>query len=77
MKPKGSPVIREREAKAYNWSSGILGRHSEPGSDEPHKPVAVHARIANRAYELYQWRGRQDGQALRDWLQAEREISGT
>ncbi len=24
MKPKGSPVIRERAAKAYNWSSGKI-----------------------------------------------------
>jgi len=27
-----------------------------------------------RAYELYEQRGRQDGYALEDWLQAEREI---
>ncbi|HUX23726.1 MAG TPA: plasma-membrane proton-efflux P-type ATPase, partial [Burkholderiales bacterium] len=32
------------------------------------------ARIARRAYELYERRGRRDGQADRDWLQAEREI---
>ena len=30
--------------------------------------------IAKRAYELYEQRGRQDGQAGRDWLEAEREI---
>ena len=30
--------------------------------------------IAKRAYELYERRGRRDGQAAQDWLQAEREI---
>lgn len=31
-------------------------------------------RIALRAYALYEQRGRQDGQALEDWLNAEREL---
>jgi 4-alpha-glucanotransferase len=31
--------------------------------------------IAQRAYELYARRGRQSGQAVQDWLQAEREIT--
>ena len=30
--------------------------------------------IAKRAYELYERRGRQSGQAAQDWLHAEREI---
>jgi len=30
--------------------------------------------IATRAYELYQHRGRADGEADQDWLEAEREI---
>ncbi len=30
--------------------------------------------IAKRAYELYEGRGRKDGQAVRDWEKAEREI---
>ena len=54
-----------------------LGPHLEPGTDDLHKPVDLHARIANLADEHYQRRGRQDGRALQDWLQAEREISGT
>jgi len=37
-------------------------------------PVDVTPQIAKRAYELYEQRGRQDGQAGRDWLEAEREI---
>ena len=31
--------------------------------------------IERRAYELYLARGRADGYALEDWLQAERELS--
>jgi H+-transporting ATPase len=38
------------------------------------EPVDVTPQIATRAYELYEQRGRQDGQAGRDWLEAEREI---
>ncbi|MFO0698550.1 MAG: DUF2934 domain-containing protein [Nitrospira sp.] len=34
----------------------------------------VHARIAVRAYELYVERGRREGYAEQDWLDAEREI---
>ena len=30
--------------------------------------------VARRAYELYEQRGRRDGQAGQDWLEAEREI---
>ena len=38
------------------------------------KPINVTPQIARRAYELYEQRGRQDGQAVEDWKQAEREI---
>jgi outer membrane protein TolC len=31
-------------------------------------------RVAQRAYELYLERGRVDGQAMEDWLNAEREL---
>jgi len=39
-----------------------------------------HDRVARRAYELYEQRGRQEGRALEDWLNAERQLvsaSGT
>jgi H+-transporting ATPase len=38
------------------------------------KPLDLTPRIAARAYELYERRGRRDGQASQDWLEAEREI---
>jgi hypothetical protein len=34
------------------------------------------ARVAERAYELYLARGGADGQAMDDWLSAERELRG-
>ena len=34
-------------------------------------------RVASRSYELYQARGGSDGQALEDWLTAERELEGS
>ncbi|MEJ2574857.1 MAG: plasma-membrane proton-efflux P-type ATPase [Gammaproteobacteria bacterium] len=40
----------------------------------PKKPLDLTPQIARRAYELYKQRGRRDGQAGRDWLEAEREI---
>jgi len=38
------------------------------------KPIDLKPQIAKRAYELYEQRGRRDGQADQDWLEAEREI---
>ena len=38
------------------------------------KPLDVTPRIARRAYELYEQRGRRDGGSVQDWGQAEREV---
>jgi H+-transporting ATPase len=38
------------------------------------KPLDLTPRIATRAHELYEQRGHRDGQADRDWLEAEQEI---
>ena len=38
------------------------------------RPVDITPQIAKRAYEPYEQRGRQDGQAAQDWNQAEGEI---
>jgi hypothetical protein len=51
-------------------------QRSEPTSKTP-DPTAPEKRIRLRAYELYEARGREDGHALDDWLQAEAEILGT
>ena len=36
---------------------------------------ALQTEIRARAYEIYEARGKGDGHALDDWLQAEREIT--
>ncbi len=47
-------------------------RDATPG---PARPQAMEqSRIAQRAYELYEQRGRLDGRAMEDWLSAECEL---
>jgi hypothetical protein len=42
------------------------------GSGQPIElPDGMWERIARKAYELWEQRGRQEGNALRDWLDAE------
>ena len=48
-----------------------------PRSDEPTVLIPIEQQIQQRAYELYEQRGRTDGHDLDDWLQAESEIRGT
>jgi len=57
--------------------------HAGPGREKtgPTEQAAERAqarqnRIAQRAYGLYEQGGRQDGRALEDWLQAERQLVG-
>ena len=47
-----------------------------PRSNEPTVLIPIEQQIQQRAYELYEQRGRTDGHDLDDWLQAEREIKG-
>jgi outer membrane protein TolC len=50
---------------------------SKAGSTEQaSKSAQAQDRIARRAYELYEQQGRQDGRALEDWLNAERQLVG-
>jgi hypothetical protein len=48
-----------------------------PKADEPTVLIPIEQQIRQRAYELYERRGRTDGHDLDDWLQAECEIKGT
>jgi hypothetical protein len=49
----------------------------KPRSPKPAQPNDIEERIRRRAHELYEQRGRVDGFALDDWLQAETEILGS
>ena len=54
--------------------------HAGPGSEKtgPAEPTSkgawAHDRIRAGAYALYEQRGRQEGRALEDWLNAERQV---
>ena len=48
----------------------------KPRPPKPAQPNDTEESIRRRAYELYEQRGRIEGFALDDWLQAEREILG-
>ncbi len=58
-------------------------RNSAPRSDKNRRQLekvletarsVIEERIRRRSYELFEQRGRQDGHALDDWLQAEAEV---
>ena len=54
------------------------GRPSPPGG-QPGKaielPDGMWERISQKAYELWEQRGRQEGNSLRDWLDAEEMVT--
>ena len=49
-----------------------VGQQSAP-TDHPCQDE-LYMRIAKRAYEMYLRRGNEEGHALEDWLEAEREV---
>jgi hypothetical protein len=70
-------------AKSRNKSNGAVSPENRVTVEEQGAPQTVgdttaatpdRDRVASRAYELYQARGGSDGQALEDWLEAEREV---
>jgi hypothetical protein len=57
--------------------------HAGSGSEETRRAEQAAQRaglhqglVAERAYELYEQRGRQEGRALEDWLNAESQLLG-
>jgi hypothetical protein len=48
--------------------------NEEQFSGQPSTTDSERERVAQRAYELYLARGGADGQAMEDWLSAEREL---
>jgi Protein of unknown function (DUF2934) len=47
----------------------------KPPATETDDPRGLKSQIRQRAFELYQERGREDGHELDDWLLAEEEIA--
>jgi DUF2934 family protein len=67
------------EKRVERHPDEIEKKQSAPASgwDEPTILIPIEQQIRQRAYELYEQRGRPDGHDLGDWLQSEREIKGT
>lgn len=65
---------RTRPRQSAGASQAATVPSSTRASVEPLSRKDVQHRIAKRAYELYESRGREDGRALEDWLSAEEEI---
>jgi hypothetical protein len=64
-------------ARRQSPTATIPQAPTEPIATTPiAEPQSRMARIAERAYAIYERRGGQGGQDLDDWLQAEREIDG-
>ena len=47
----------------------------KPAGTVPSDPSELEIKIRERAYELYEARGREEGHDLEDWLRAEEEIT--
>jgi hypothetical protein len=73
MAMKKQSVSRPTQRTARN---PVASRNTENTST--HQPDGQfqdgHMRISERAYVLFEERGRNDGHALEDWLEAERQV---
>jgi hypothetical protein len=71
--------LEEEEADDFaifigdQWLRQIIGL--PPRRIAAAHPEEIRQRIAQKAYEIYQRRGRRDGHDLEDWLEAERIVS--
>ena len=62
-------MAKARRTRDQNGTTGSVA--------EPRDTVVTPDRIAARAYELYLARGGSHGQDWDDWLEAERELTGS
>jgi len=72
MSTKTQSVLRPTQHVTRNPVESRSHEHTANQSDQYAKPF--HARISERAYALYEQHGREDGHALDDWLEAERQL---
>ena len=60
--------MKQRNMATYN-------QQSTADSQQPMTSLTLEEQIRLRAFEIYEERGRQDGFAEQDWLQAESELT--
>ena len=63
-------------ASTTTSQAGPGSEKTKPAEQATQHAEAHQAHIAERAYELYEQRGRQEGRALEDWLNAESQLLG-
>jgi hypothetical protein len=74
---KETTVNRATPAKPAATSHAGPGSEKTGPAEQAARRAEVHqGLVAQRAYELYEQRGRQEGQDLEDWLNAERQLLG-
>ena len=64
-------------AEEMGFDVTSIGRARKKVAHRPPLRVHVEQIIRQRAYELYEQRGREDGRSQEDWLRAEAEVLGT
>ena len=72
---KETTVNRAKAAKPAAMSHAGPGSEKTGFAEQAARRAEVHqGRVAQLAYELYEQRGRQEGRALEDWLNAESQL---
>jgi len=73
MPTKTQSVSRSTQRVQRNTVASRNNENTVPNPSDGHSHD-IHARISERAYALYEKRGREDGHAFDDWLEAEVEV---
>jgi hypothetical protein len=74
---KKTTVNRATPAKPAATSHAGSGSEKTDPAEQAARRAEVHqGLVAQCAYELYEQRGRQEGRALEDWLNAESQLLG-
>ena len=75
---KETTVNRATPAKPAATSHAGPGSEKTGPAEQAARRTEVHqGLVAQRAYELYEERGRQEGRDLEDWLNAESQLLGS
>ncbi len=65
------------QEKLRSLRNRVSGRTAIPTDAAPQNPLELQKTIEKKAYEIFQQRGQKNGNALEDWLQAEKAILGS
>lgn len=74
MPTKSQSVVRTTQRVTRNPVESRSSEYTTTDQPDGHAHN-FHARISERAYALYEEHGREDGHALDDWLEAERQVN--